>query len=202
MSPLPPFSLKRNVIFLLDFEPAHHTAKIVPSGKYYLNDMDDEETYESHRDPEVFPTSHLIAAKNCSKPVQLSRFVNSEAGDEHAETHDDYGRIGDTLRTVVFCLGGQAFSQVEVYEGDLNCVTYASSLWEQEPPLPGDCNETHIGNAICCENPHIKEVVSEPLRDVEGCIDCLPEPAWEKTNESEVSNTDTIDRMWMAIRIV
>src|SRR5277367_5880446 len=121
-SPGPPLVLKRRLVGSLDLKTAHHTAKVVPAGKYDLTNMNEKEPNKAHRDPEMLPTRHLVTTENRSDPVSLRGLVDRDTRDEHAEPHRNNAGVCDPLCPVIFCLRRQPLAEMKVHQGHLDGV--------------------------------------------------------------------------------
>ena len=161
--------------------------------------MDHKETDEGHRDPEMFPSRHLVATKQACQVVELSRFIDCEPCDNHSGAHENHGRISDALCAVVLGLWRQTFAEVEIDERDLHRITETPTLRHQESPFPREDQEEYIGDPIRSEYPHEEEMVTKTFGYVKRGVNCLPEPVREESHKREAAKTYPIDRVGVSV---
>src|SRR6266446_8858175 len=110
--------LRRMLIYTLrgrnELIPRHHGSEIAPPGPDDLNDMNREKAYESDHEPEMFPTSLLIATQDTGQPAQLHRFINRKSCNQAACSHENHRRVCDLLRGVIFALRRPLLPEVQI----------------------------------------------------------------------------------------
>ena len=125
--------------------------------------------------------------------MRLGRFVDREAGDETSGAHQNYRGIRDFLGPVVLGLRGKVVTQVQIFQGHLDCLDQALPVGNHKPPFAGENGEQHIQQPVDGKDPGKEEVIAEPLGHMVGRVHRLPEPMGKEAHQGEGSHADPVN---------